>query len=375
MKIAAVICEYDPFHRGHEEQLRLVRASLGDDTVLLSLMSGSTVERGRLAVYPKHLRAEAALCGGSDLVLELPAAFSSASAEAFAFGGVSLLQALSGIDYLVFGSESGDLSYLSDCASLLISSEFVEKMKQAPKDISYPRYAEIVAREYGVLLPSSSNDILAVQYLAALKRTASPIRPFTYRRKPGYSATEARKRIYQGAPLDGQLSTSAIACFSGLLPTAVLPYETVALHRLRETPTEELERYSYMNGGVAGLLKKAAQSESSLDRLLSVAGSRYTASRLRRAILSALLELTDDDRTAPPAYTSLLAANRRGCELLNSVKKTTSLSLLTKPSDYTALPPAAKKQFEQTLRADRLMSLCRGESPADIFKRSPLILD
>ena len=39
MAICGVICEYNPFHLGHEKQLRLVRGQLGGDAVVVALMS------------------------------------------------------------------------------------------------------------------------------------------------------------------------------------------------------------------------------------------------------------------------------------------------------------------------------------------------
>ena len=91
MKTVAIICEYDPFHLGHKKQIDLVREQFGADTTIISVMSGSTVQRGRLSIYPKHLRAEAEIKNGSDLVLELPYPYCSSSAEHFARGAVALI--------------------------------------------------------------------------------------------------------------------------------------------------------------------------------------------------------------------------------------------------------------------------------------------
>ena len=93
MKVVGIIAEYNPFHRGHEYQIRYVRETLGADYVIVA-MSGDFVQRGAPALMEKYLRAEMALLGGADLVLELPIQVSTASAEGFAAGGVSLLDGL-----------------------------------------------------------------------------------------------------------------------------------------------------------------------------------------------------------------------------------------------------------------------------------------
>ena len=98
---AAVICEYNPFHNGHLIQLEKIRKIKGDDTRIVAIMSGSTVQRGTLAIYPKYARAAAAVKCGADLVLELPCPFSCGSAEYFARAGVMLADLTGIADSLV----------------------------------------------------------------------------------------------------------------------------------------------------------------------------------------------------------------------------------------------------------------------------------
>ena len=126
MSVAAIICEYNPFHYGHAYQIDMVRKMLGDDTVILSLMSGNAVQRGEIAVADKYDRAAAAITCGSNIVLELPFPYASSSAERFAMGAVSILDQLNGVDYLVFGSETADIHVLGQYAERRNSLEFKE---------------------------------------------------------------------------------------------------------------------------------------------------------------------------------------------------------------------------------------------------------
>ena len=104
MKTAGIIAEYNPFHKGHEYQIRYTKERLKADYVIVA-MSGDYVQRGTPALISKHTRAEMALRCGADLVHEMPVSISTASAEAFAMGGVSLLDSLDIVDILCFGSE------------------------------------------------------------------------------------------------------------------------------------------------------------------------------------------------------------------------------------------------------------------------------
>ena len=61
---------------------------------MAACMSGNFVQRGDFALLEKHARAEAALSGGADLVLELPTPWACAPAERFAQGGVAVLEAV-----------------------------------------------------------------------------------------------------------------------------------------------------------------------------------------------------------------------------------------------------------------------------------------
>lgn len=109
MAVAGIVAEYNVFHRGHAWQLRELRRRLGPDTAVVVCMSGNFVQRGDFAIAPKHARAEMALAGGADLVLELPTPWSTAGAEQFARGGAAVLAATGVVTHLAFGCECGDL--------------------------------------------------------------------------------------------------------------------------------------------------------------------------------------------------------------------------------------------------------------------------
>ena len=63
-EVAGIICEYDPFHRGHGRQLALVRERL-PHAAIVCVMSGCFTQRGAPALYAPGLRARAALDAGA----------------------------------------------------------------------------------------------------------------------------------------------------------------------------------------------------------------------------------------------------------------------------------------------------------------------
>lgn len=124
MHICGIICEYNPFHRGHEKQLRQVRQALGADAAIVCLMSGSFVQRGEPAIFEKRVRAQAAVLAGANLVLELPVTKALCSAEGFARGGVEIFTKLGIIDTLAFGCESGDGQAIFTAAQAMCEAEY-----------------------------------------------------------------------------------------------------------------------------------------------------------------------------------------------------------------------------------------------------------
>lgn len=212
MTVTAVIAEYNPFHNGHAYHLAEARRRTAAD-FLIVVMSGDFVQRGEPAIADKYSRAEAAVRAGADLVLELPSCYACASAEYFAGGAVSLLNDLGCVDYLCFGSECGDLTLLSAAADVLAEEpeEYRATLKSALKSgASYPAarqaaLAQTLASGTSALsfdaaafssndsaasleiaaVLSQPNDILGVEYLKALKKTDSRIRPAVIRRTGG----------------------------------------------------------------------------------------------------------------------------------------------------------------------------------------------
>ena len=121
MTTVAIIAEYNPFHKGHQHQIEKIREEFGPETAVIIIMSGNYTQRGEIAVIGKDSRAKCAVLGGANLVLELPFPFSSSSAEFFARSGVKIADSLGIVDYLSFGSESGDINVLVEAAKITSS--------------------------------------------------------------------------------------------------------------------------------------------------------------------------------------------------------------------------------------------------------------
>lgn len=352
MNVVGVAAEFNPFHLGHALHLRETRALLGEDAAIVCAMSGDFVQRGEAAAFSKFTRAEAACRAAVDLVIELPLPWSLASAEGFARGAVSLLSRI-GCTHLSFGSEAGELAPLQAMASLLENESFNASVKERMR--SDPSLSYAAARQQLACLHAGEtarileqpNNILAVEYLKAIRALRSGMIPVTVPRTGSAhdgeggelaSASELRKRLHAGMDIASQIPPEAYAVYAreesagrGVPDPALL--EAAVLSRLRNLPEDGFDRIPDAGSGLGRRLCRAAGEEPDLDSLCAaVKSKRYALSRVRRMVFCAALGIRQGMADGLPPYARVLAANARGCEILRRAGKESRLLLVTKPA-------------------------------------------
>lgn len=379
MKLLAVICEYNPFHNGHAYHLKSQRERFGADGVVC-LMSGSFVQRGIPALFDKWSRAKAAVLSGADLVLELPVVYSAQSAMRFAHGAVSLLNALGCIDYLSFGSESGDMEKLKKAAGVISSETFSAYMKnETKKGVSYPAArTNILEKSFPTLntqLVSSPNNILAIEYLRALKSLESSIIPVTHERQMDFlSASVIREKILNQESIEEDVPESAKSCFG--TPFDQETYDRIVAYHFRKQTPEDLRSVADIAEGLEYRFIKAAKESCSAEELAAkVKSKRYTRTRVDRMIVNALLGITDEDTALPPQYAHVLAFNRCGTKILKEMTKTSQIPIITKMADAKPDTPIYRRMLELDLLATDIYALLTADKRAGLdFKTSPVYI-
>ncbi len=368
----AVICEYNPFHNGHKYQLTEHKKLLGADGVIC-LMSGSFVQRGAPAIFDKWTRAKDAVLNGADLVLELPVVYSAQSAQRFATGAVKLLDLLGVVDFLSFGSESADIEALTVAAEVIKSEKFSELLsEELKKGASYPSARTKVLESHFPQIDSSliatPNNILAIEYLGALKEINSNIVPKTIKRNTDFiSASEIREKLEKGEAVD-----DFVPSVSGK-PYNKQSYDNLILYHFRRERPDTLQKVCDMAEGLEYKFKKASQSATTFDELAEgVKSKRYTRTRIDRICANSLLGIEDFHTELSPQYARVLAFNGKGQELLARMKKASKIPVITKVAD--AEPDTT--EFEIMLRKDILSTDIYSiliEKPAGLdFKTSPI---
>lgn len=381
MLCCAIICEYNPFHRGHEIQIKRLR-QMFPDACILSLQSGSFVQRGETAVISKYKRAKAAVLCGADLVLELPFPWCAQGAHFFARAGIDILNSL-GAELLCFGSETGDLTRLSLAAERMSSPEFISACNTLETEAMDSPLSHIAALRsayqclYESELPFGSNDTLGIEYLKAIKNTSSRLKPVCIRREGGYTATFSRE-YYKGRDFDSLKETvpeSLLDFYSEISPVTTDTLGTAMLNFFRTHSPDEISKYADLGGGLAGRLCRAANESTDYEGFLSSAATKkYTNARIRRAILSAMLSVTEEILKRKPVFTVLLAANKRGTDFLRSVKNSADIEILTRPAAGKSLDGLAGEQFALSYAADTLWALAAGIPPSELTNERPFIV-
>lgn len=378
MKICGIIAEYNPFHNGHALHMAKTRAILGEDTALICIMSGNYVQRGAAALLEKYTRAQAAVCGGADLVLELPLPAALSSAEVFARGAVRALDMLGCVEYLSFGSECGSITALLHSASLLDDKRIQETFQQTlQKGLSYAAAREkclSTLDAQAAALLKSPNNTLGIEYCRALQKENSLITPLTIPRvgaahdtdeitNDTASASYIRQLVQQSQladcrPLMPPDSYTLLlqAYASGQTQTDAVRFDAAILSYLRRLDLDTLTQYERAQEGLPNRLIHAIQNGTNFDEICQYAQTRrYPLARIRRALLRAFLEVPFTAAEEPITYLRVLAIGKNGREILRCNKG--RFPLITKPLHEKKLPATCQPALQRDVRADELFTL------------------
>lgn len=411
MTVCGVIAEFNPFHNGHAYLLEQARLLTRAD-YLIVVMSGDYVQRGEPACMDKYCRTKAAVSAGADAVFELPVTIATGSAEYFARGAVAALDALGVVDYLCFGSESGDLKELRELAGKPFCPNHSRRAKSSPGEPA------------GAGLP---NNILAVEYLRALNDFHSSIRPVTVKRQgAGYHDIETQEETLCSAaalrPLLRSLSDASLPygafrypvsrestkaetlhMLSRFVPEYTVPmigeyYDSrrylefrsvsdLLFYHFMRNPSENLTEYFDIYDDLADKIQNALFQKRPAD-LLEFRNSLKTKdiamTHISRALLHILLGIRKTDIELLKsnnycAYLRLLGFCREASPLMNAVKYASKRPVITKLADAkNSLLPEQFSLLEKDIAASDLyqqLSLIKKE--AAVFPgeyRQPVII-
>lgn len=376
MKVLGIIAEYNPFHLGHLYHIRHAKQLTGA-THTICIMSGNFLQRGEPSIVNKWARAKMALLQGIDLVLELPVCYSIQTAQFFAFGAVSSLHLTEIVDYLCFGSESGDLSALKDIAKILLDEpdEYKYNLKHnLSKGLQFPKaqanslvnyvtkYSKLNMDNTKIYqLINSPNNILGIEYLKTLLKLKSPIIPITFKRLKSHyhsddlsedivSAKAIRKHIVdseyesnllnirKNVPIE-TLDILQEEFSKGKGPIVKDDFSQILLYRLRCSSRDDLLKIFDVTEGLENRILRKSHKCGSFSTLVdNLKTKRYTTTKIQRILFNLLINIDKSDITnfynIGPQYFRVLGFSRKGQEIINKIKNKSPIPIITKTSHY-----------------------------------------
>ena len=337
--VIGLIVEYNPFHNGHLHHIQEIDR-LFDDNIKIAVMSGDFVQRGEPSLINKFEKAKIALSQGIDIVIELPTFYSTQSAEIFAKGSVNVLDKLS-CSHIVFGSESNDLDKLKRIAAISLTKEFEHSLKKfLAEGFSYPTaFSKALFDE-----KLGSNDILALEYLKAIKAINPKIEAYCIKReKTGYyddekdnfaSATHIRKilldynkkkedKLNKIKNLVPKFSYKILEENFGVFSCLSDFYDLIKYNIIKNH--SELKNIQDLEIGLENRLYKYSLENLSFEDFFNeVLTKRITISRLQRILLHSLFNLTENItekvKNRVP-FVKILGFSTKGQKYLNYLKK------------------------------------------------------
>ena len=358
-KRIGIIAEYNPFHNGHLYQIQKAKELTGADTVI-AVMSGNFTQRGDTSLINKFEKTKIALQNEVDMVIELPTIYSISSAENFALGGIKILNEIGNIDYLVFGIEEDNLQELQAIADVLVNEndEFKRTIKEElDKGNSYPKAREIALKK--VLssekvedIMKKPNNILAIEYLKALKITNSRIKPFAIKRKnsmhydkninKNYASGTYIRKLFIENNFDEISKVVPKYTYEKLLElksqetyvTSINDFSDIVIYKIRMMTKEEISQIADVNEGLENSIKLASTTCKTIDEIIDkVSTKRYPKTRISRILTYILLDITKSDMEQSKKndpYIRVLGINKQCEEILSTINDSKLITSLKK---------------------------------------------
>lgn len=382
MKTIGIIAEFNPFHSGHKYLIDKAKKITNADSVVI-VCSGNYVQRGMPAFFDKSVRTKAALSNGADVVLELPVVYSTASAETFATAAVRLLDKLNCIDYLCFGCETDNIKSLPTIANILLSEpvDYKNMLSVYLKNgFSYPKARakalidycneNHILNEYLVnQVIEQANNILAIEYLKALKKFNSKMKPLAIKRMGSSyssdsldyefaSATGIRKAILSKQSIDRFIPENCINLYKDNKYIETNDFSQVLGYKI--LCSEDFLNYYDISKDLSNRINNMKSNfinfESFIEELQS---KNYTYSGISRILLHFLLNITQedmDDFIINDYFDCVRVLGfKRNNKILSKIKVNSNLDIISKYSTYyNKSTGITKKMLDLNTKADEL---------------------
>ena len=374
MKIVGIVAEFNPMHNGHKYLLEKAKEITGAD-MAICIMSGNFTQAGNIGIENKFVRSKIAIENGFDLVIELPTIFATASAEFFCYGAINILNSLGCLDYLCFGSETGNTKELKVIAKKLLDNEnniweiITESLKEG---ISFAK-----AREYAISkfltageleISGKSNNILGIEYIKSLIKLNSKIEPIAIKRNtsPEFLSSKQIRDLLQNYSYNNMLKQYILGSEQILKYPKLNDnmYEIIKYSVISNGKEKLKEIYEVTEGLENKIYNEVSESISYNDYIQNVKSKRYQLSKIKRILVNIILGITKDKflylNNNECCYAHILAINpSKKSEILSLLNKNAFIPIITSLSDdkIKTLPCIVQKSLYLDIKASNIHSI------------------
>ncbi len=380
-RVVGIVAEYNPFHNGHYYHIQESKKKSNADAVV-AVISGNFTQRGETSIVNKWSKAYMALCGGADLVIELPTVYATSSAENFARGAIKILDSLKIVNSISFGTENDDIEALRNIANVLneepkeyktILNHELQKGDSFPKarENALMMYLNDIKRYANIL--KGSNNILAIEYLKILKEQKSKIEPITILRKNvGYNDDKIEDGFASSSAIRKLLNENKTDSLSNIMPKmsyrvlandirngwtvlGLERFEKEIIYQLRRMNIEQIANLPDVSEGLENAIKSAVGNCNTIKELIEqVKTKRYTQTRIQRILLYSLLgidkKIMESSKKVTP-YVRVLGFTKKGQELLSEIcRNNPKINLITSVKKF--MDENKNKQLKEMLEKD-----------------------
>ncbi len=379
MKVVGLITEYNPFHDGHKYHIEQAKKLTGADYAIV-IMSGNYVQRGAPSFVDKYTKTAVALNNGADLIIELPYCFACASAEYFSYCAVSILDKLNIVDYICFGAENDDIMTLTQIANTLVSEpqNYKDVLKSSLKAGNSFATARSTALkqclDFDEEIINSPNNILGIEYIKALIKRKSPIKPIAIKRiNANYHDNDFDSRFYSATAIRSQTDTLSILneidlqyaeSFEQSYPITTNDFDSIlGASLLQHYSANDFETIFDLSPDFINKIINNIYSYSDINSFIETLKSKdITYSYISRGLLHILLDIKTSDISKYLAnditdYIRVLGF-RANTPLLGAIKKSSNLAIITQIADakniLSSLPSHNLQLLKNSNHADNI---------------------
>lgn len=337
MKVIGIIAEYNPFHLGHIYQINKIKEQF-KDSIIIVVTNSCFTQRGDVSILNKWDKTRICLDNNIDIVIELPFAFATQSADIFAKGALKILNTLK-IDTLVFGSESNDLKTLERIVDTQTLNPKYDKLvkKYLKEGINYPTAMSKALIDITGSTITKPNDLLGISYIKEIKQQNYNITPYTIKRIGDYHEKEINNQIISASLIRTlHLNNQDIKPYipkntEHYLYKNLSPENYFNYLKYKILSTKDLAIYQTVDEGIENRIQNAIKSSNSWEELIkNTKTRRYTYNKINRMLIHILTSFTKAEaQNLEIDYIRILGFNQKGKDYLNKIKKDIELPIIT----------------------------------------------